>query len=260
MLRRRSITLKAGDIMQIIFYNMTSPAIKIEKTLGDPLGTCEAKPEPTGPINIVDPVVVVDKSKVPSNANYARIEALGRYYFITGIDWTIAKTAIVYLHSDVLSNFAGQLGTMNFVRGAASVGEIEDGSYPLGDYLKVERFSFSNWSSNFFTNSSADNRYLLRVADGASRPVSRPIVQLGAGLLYKDQLFTVRGDNVISAYLSDPTTIPLPPSQPYTLAADGSIIGVQQTVGDTTQVAYYKFRDYGYSSAVYDYGFTLQDE
>lgn len=259
MLRRRSITLKAGDIMQITFYNMKSPAIKIEKTLGDALSTCDATPDPTGPINIVDPVVVVDKSKIPSNANYARIETLGRYYFITGIDWTIAKTAIVYLHSDVLSNFAGQLGTMNFVRGAASVGEIEDGSYPLGDYLKVERFSFSNWSSNFFTNSSADNRYLLRVADGASRPVSRPMVQLGAGLLYKDQLFTVQGSDVISAYLSDPTTIPLPPQQPYTLAADGSIIGVQHTVGETTQVAYYKFVVHITNWGTY-YDWILQDE
>lgn len=247
--------------MEISFYNMTSPAIKIAKTLGDALSTCEATPDPTGPINIVDPVVVVDKSKIPSNANYAKIDELGRYYFITGIDWTIAKTAIVYLHSDVLSNFAGQLGTMNFVRGAAAVGEIEDGSYPLGDYLKVERFSFSNWSSNFFTNSSDDNRYLLRVADGASRPITRPMVQLGAKMLYKDQLFTVLGDNVISAYLSDPTTITLPPSEPYTLAADGSIIGVQHTVGETTQVAYYQFRAYDYSTAVNgQYGFTLQDE
>lgn len=245
--------------MEISFYNMTSPAIKIEKTLGDALSTCEATPDPTGPINIVDPVVVVDKSKIPSNANYAKIDALGRHYFITGIDWTIAKTAIVYLHSDVLSNFAGQLGTMNFVRGAASVGEIEDGSYPLGDYLKVERFSFNDWNSNFFTNSNVDNRYLLRIADGATRPISRPIVQLGASLLYKDQLFTVQGDNVISAYLSDPTTIPLPPSQPYTLAADGSIIGVQHTVGETTQVAYYKFVVHITEWGTY-YDWILQDE
>lgn len=245
--------------MEVTFYNMTSPAIKITKTLGDALSTCEATPNPTGPINIVDPVVAVDKSKIPSNANYAKINAFGRYYFITGIDWTIAKTAIVYLHSDVLSNFAGQLGIMNFVRGAASVGEIEDGSYPLSDYLKVERFSFNNWNSNFFTNSSADNRYLLRIADGASRPISRPIVQLGASLLYKDQLFAVQGDNVISAYLSDPTTIPLPPQQPYTLAADGSIIGVQQTVGETTQIAYYKFVVHITEWGTY-YDWILQDE
>lgn len=245
--------------MVITFYNMTSPAIKITKTLGVALSTCEATPDPTGPINIIDPVVAVDKSKIPSNANYAKIEAFGRYYFITGIDWTIAKTAIVYLHSDVLSNFAGQLGTMNFVRGAASVGEVEDGSYPLGDYLKVERFSFNDWNSNFFTNSSADNRYLLRIADGASRPISRPIVQLGASLLYKDQLFTVQGDNVISAYLSDPTTIQLPPSQPYTLAADGSIIGVQNTAGETTQVAYYKFVVHITEWGTY-YDWILQDE
>ena len=245
--------------MVITFYNMTSPAIKITKALGDALSTCEATPDPIGPINIVDPVVAVDKRKIPSNANYAKIDAFGRYYFITGIDWTIAKTAIVYLHSDVLSNFAGQLGIMNFVRGAASVGEVEDGSYPLGDYLKVERFSFDNWNSNFFTNSSADNRYLLRIADGASRPISRPIVQLGASLLYKDQLFTVQGDNVISAYLSDPTTIPLPPQQPYTLAADGSIIGVQHIVGETTQVAYYKFVVHITEWGTY-YDWILQDE
>lgn len=172
--------------MVITFYKCKSPSIKIEKTLEQIGNATNADPDPTGPINILDPVVIVDKDKVPSDANYAKIEELNRYYFITGIDWTIAKTAVVYLHSDVLSNFAGQLGTMNFVRGAASVGEIEDGSYPLGDYLKVERFTFSNWSSNFFTNSSADNRYLLRIADGASRPISRPIVQLGAGLLYKN--------------------------------------------------------------------------
>lgn len=245
--------------MIITFYNMTSPAIKITKTLGDALSTCEARPDPTGPINIVDPVFAVDKSKIPSNANYAKIDEFGRYYFITGIDWTIAKIAIVYLHSDVLSNFAAQLGIMNFVRGAASIGEVEDGSYPLGDYLKVERFSFNNWDSNFFTNSSADNRYLLRIADGASRPISRPIVQLGASLLYKDQLFTVQGDNVISAYLSDPTTIQLPPSEPYTLAADGSIIGVQHTVGETTQVAYYKFVVHITEWGTY-YDWILQDE
>ena len=245
--------------MIITFYKCKSPSIKITKNLEQIGSATNADPQPTGPVNVVDPVVIVDKSKIPSDANYAKIDELGRYYFISGIDWTIAKTAIVYLHSDVLSNFAGQLGTMNFVRGAEAVGEIEDGSYPLGDYLKVERFTFANWSSNFFTNSSADNRYLLRVADGASRPVSRPIVQLGAGLLYKDQLFTVLGDNVISAYLSDPTTITLPPSQPYTLAADGSIIGVQHTVGETTQVAYYKFVVYDYYQTPV-YGFILQDD
>jgi hypothetical protein len=43
------------------------------------------------------------------------------------------------------------------------------------------------------------------------------------------------------------------------LAADGSIIGVQHTVGETTQVAYYKFVVHITNWGTY-YDWILQDE
>lgn len=148
--------------MVITFYNMTSPSIKINKTLGSPLKTTNASPQPDGPVNVVDPVLIVDCSSLPSNANYFTVGApLNRSYFLVSIEYTTAKTAIVYGHSDVLSNFAGSLGTMNFVRGAGSLTEMDDASYPISDYMVEEYFPMTTWTDIFGAEGSG-RKYLLR--------------------------------------------------------------------------------------------------
>lgn len=236
--------------MHIIFYELNDPSIKINKVNKTKVGETEATPQPTAAVNVVDPVLVIDKDKVPATANYAYIEEYGRSYFISGIDWTIANTAIVALHSDVLSNFADQLGVLNFVGGADEVGEIEDGSYPLGDYLKVDRFKFNNWDNTFFTNANTGQRYLLRIADGHSSTENITMdLQIGDQILYKNLLFTLEG-SYNGAYLSDPTEIPLPPSQPYPRVADGTVFSIYTENGDLTYSQDYQFKVYFESSSL----------
>lgn len=158
--------------MVVKFYNMTSPSIKINKTLGTALKTTNATPNPDGPIDVVNPILIVDAADVPSNANYLEAEApLNRSYFITGITYTTAKTAIVSCHSDVLSNFAGDLGTLNFVRGAGDLTEMDDASYPISDYLVNEYYLFSDtWDDTFFSAGNGGRQYLLRTACNTETP------------------------------------------------------------------------------------------
>ena len=161
---------------------------------------------------------------------------LNRSYFISAIDHTIAKTAVIAGHCDVLSTFKDKVkaATFNFVKGAPSINEIEDSSYPLGDALTVERFNFSNWDNNFFSNSDDGQRYLLRVADGRAREWDYTIdLQIGDKILYKNLLFTLQG-SWNAAYLSDPQEISLPPETPYPQVADGTIFSI--TNGSSTNV------------------------
>lgn len=157
--------------MEVTFYNQTSPSIKISKTLGSALGTCSASPQPTGAVNVVDPVIVVDADKVPSNANYMIIGApLNRAYFIVSVDYTIANTAVISGHSDVLSNFA-PTGTMNFVRGAGAPTEMDDASYPISDYMVEEYYPMTTWT-DIFSAGGSGRQYLLRTicSDQAETP------------------------------------------------------------------------------------------
>lgn len=47
--------------MIVYFYNCGDPTIKIGKTLGDAIGSANAQPNPTGPVNVVNPVLIIDK-------------------------------------------------------------------------------------------------------------------------------------------------------------------------------------------------------
>lgn len=248
--------------MQVIFYNCGDPTIKIDKTLGDPVGSTNVSPNPTGPVNVVNPVLVVDKDQVPASTNYCHIPAYGRYYFITSIDWTVAKTAVISCHCDVLSTFGDKVkgATLNYISGAADVNEIEDGSYPIGDYLQRERFNFEGWNSGYFTDNSDGKRYLLRVADGAeTQKLTYAQVPINSQILYKNLLFTVSGQDVRSCYLSDPTEIPLPPATAYPSVADGAEFLVTQTSGQNTISALYTFHVYPQFQAETVYSIVLND-
>lgn len=207
--------------MEVNFYINTSPTIKVNKSLTS-IKTVQV--DIPDSVDVVNPVLIIDNTSIPSEANYMTCGApLSRKYFIVAMDYTNAKRVIVAGHVDVLSTYHGFLEntTLNYVGGADKINEIEDGSYPLGDALKVDTFRFKNWDATFFTNSAEGQRYLLRIADGATRPRLEIEVEIGSQILYKNKLFTLEG-SWNAAYLSTPTEIPLPPSQPYAQVADGT--------------------------------------
>ena len=145
--------------------------------MGYAVKSTAAAPNPDGPIDVVNPVLFVDATQIPSNANYAVVEEpLNRAYFITSITYNTAKTAAVALHSDVLSNFAGNLGTLNFIRGAENLTEMEDAAYPISDYMVEEYFSFSEtWDDSFFSSGNTDRQYLLRTACNPDTPFATTV-------------------------------------------------------------------------------------
>ena len=243
--------------MEVNFYVNKSPTIKVDKTL-ELVGTGTVDCDIMGDIDLINPVIIVAHGQnVPAAANYMVCGApLNRSYFISAIDHTIAKTAVIAGHCDVLSTFKDKIkaATFNFIKGAPSINEIEDSSYPLGDVLTVERFNFSNWDNSFFSNSDDGQRYLLRVADGRAREWDYTIdLQIGNQILYKNLLFTLQG-SWNAAYLSDPQEISLPPATPYPQVADGTVFSI--TNGSSTNVLSqdYKFNvhyQYGVSDPLY---------
>ena len=223
--------------MEVNFYVNKSPTIKIDKTL-ERVGPGAVDCDIWGDIDLINPVIIVAHGQnVPATANYMVCGApLNRSYFISAIDHTVARTAVIAGHCDVLSTFKDKIkaATFNFVKGAPSINEIEDSSYPLGDALTVERFNFSDWDNNFFSNSDDGQRYLLRVADGRAREWDYTIdLQIGDKILYKNLLFTLQG-SWNAAYLSDPQEISLPPETPYPQVADGTIFSI--TNGSSTDI------------------------
>lgn len=64
------------------------------------------------PTSILDPVVLVQtslQSDIISKCNYARIEELGRYYYITNIVATTNSLWEVHMHVDVLMSYKDQI-------------------------------------------------------------------------------------------------------------------------------------------------------
>lgn len=172
-----SITLK--------LYNQSSPTNKIDKNLGNALGTVVANPN--GTINVLDPVFIIDSLDAASysnlgDCNYLIAEApLNRRYFVVAVDFTVAKTAIITCHCDVLSTYASQLGTLNFVRGAGDINEMDDSSYPISDYMVQQYYPISNWI-DIFKSTGSDRQYLLRTVAGTTQADTIVEIQDGAGI------------------------------------------------------------------------------
>lgn len=153
----------------LTLYNQSSPTNKINKNLGGALGTVVANPN--GTINVLDPVFIIDSLDAASysnlgNCNYLVAGApLNRRYFVVSVDFTVAKTAIITCHCDVLSTYASQLGTLNFVRGAGDINEMDDSSYPISDYMVQQYYPMSNWT-DIFKNTGSGRQFLLRTVKG----------------------------------------------------------------------------------------------
>ena len=169
----------------LTLYNQSSPTNKINKNLGGALGTAIANPN--GTINVLDPIFIIDSLDAGTynnlgNCNYLIAGApLNRRYFVVSVDFTIAKTAIVICHCDVLSTYASQLGTLNFIRGAGDINEMDDSSYPISDYMVQQYYPMSNWT-DIFHNTGSNRQYLLRTI--ASKADVDPTIELNLNQLF----------------------------------------------------------------------------
>lgn len=169
----------------LTLYNQSSPTNKINKNLGGALGTAIANPN--GPINVLDPVFIIDSLDAATysnlgDCNYLIAGApLNRRYFVVSVDFTVAKTAIITCHCDVLSTYASQLGTLNFVRGAGDINEMDDSSYPISDYMVQQYYPMNNWT-DIFNNTGSERQYLLRTV--ASKADIDPTIELNLNQLF----------------------------------------------------------------------------
>ena len=176
--------------ISITLYHLTEPTNVVNKTLdGTSAITLNAQLEPTGPINLVNPVFIVDTGVAStynnlSSMNYLYAGApLNRYYFITSLDFTVAKKAIIGCHVDVLMTFRSRINDtiLNYTRGAGDINEMDDSSYPISDYMVQQYFNFTNWT-DIFSNQGSGRQFLLRTV--CSNPDTEPIVQLTDGQLF----------------------------------------------------------------------------
>lgn len=158
-----SITLK--------LYNCPSPTNCVNKNLNDAEGgnlirTVSAKVN--GTMNRTDPVFTIecDANTAASIAEVNYLVAgtpLNRNYFVVSIDFTIAKTAIITCHVDLLTTFASRLEstTLNYVRGSGDITEMDDVSYPISDYMVQQFYDIANWNDIFHDTGNL-RQYLLR--------------------------------------------------------------------------------------------------
>lgn len=193
--------------MQASFYIITEPTNKVNKTLGTAIKTCGATPQPTGSVDVVNPVLIID-GPLNSAANYCHISGpLNRYYFITALDYTIANKVVVSLHVDVLMTYKGFLKatTLNYVSGAEDINEVADSSYPLGDYIKTETFKIADWDNSVFTNNDGGRRYILRVAAGKVQSGTAVNITVGGYVVYGKWKYDVIGpaDNATLSFNSE---------------------------------------------------------
>lgn len=56
--------------------------------------------------SLIDPEVIIDRAEAITDANYAYIEAFGRYYFIKNVEAYRTGLWLVSLHCDVLMTYA----------------------------------------------------------------------------------------------------------------------------------------------------------
>jgi len=156
---------------------------------------------------VVNPVLIID-GPLDSAANYCYIgKPLNRYYFITGLDYTIANKVIVSLHVDVLMTYRGFLKTttLNYINGSEDINEVADSSYPLGDYIKTETFKISDWNNSFFSNNDGGRRYILRVAAGSVQSGPSVNIVVGGYAVYSKWKYDVIGpaDNATLSFNSE---------------------------------------------------------
>lgn len=189
--------------MEVSFYINKSPTIKVNKDLGEAAVKIVNIDIPDS-VDVVNPVLIIDNSNnggiLPSEVNYMVCGApLNRKYFITAMDYTNAKRVIVAGHVDVLSTYGSLLETttLNYVRGAGNLTEMDDASYPISDYLIQQYFPMTTWT-DIFSAGGSGRQYLLRTVSGnADEPI---YVDLSAGNVFWDGTYYTRDTDQATIY------------------------------------------------------------
>lgn len=209
--------------MNVQFYINTSPSIKVNKILTAVGG--ERACDIMGTVDVMNPVIIV-KGTVDSSINYMKIGTpLDRYYFITDITYTTAGSVIITGHVDVLRTYKGFLEntTLNYVRGAGNINEVEDTSYPIGDYVRSITWPLNGWNNDFLKNEAGNtNRhYVLRVAAGAEAQGGEDV------FLSVGQYFILSDNTGTNLFRVDLDTSATPPSPSITWISASSSTAYQ---------------------------------
>lgn len=148
--------------MNVSFYNFA----KKENSTAVPSGTgtviaCVMKT----PASLQAPVLELSSASPPTY-NYAYIQDLGRYYFITGVTYNRGLWEVA-MRVDVLASFKSDIGgtSMYFERSSAQKnGDLIDNFYPITDAYSISRSQIAAGSSGMWTTGS----FVVTVLDGLS--------------------------------------------------------------------------------------------
>lgn len=137
-------------------YTNESPTNKVDK---DITGVISASGYLRSGSSVIDPVLVIEgpqNGTVPSSVNYMRIQAFGRYYYITNIiavdgvrvdENGAAQLWEIHGHVDVLMSYAEQIKEQTAI--VAKQAEtynllLDDGSFMTYQNPKIQTKVFSN--------------------------------------------------------------------------------------------------------------------
>lgn len=194
--------------MVVRLYINTSPTNKINKSL---TLLKQVNCDIYNPVDVVNPVLTIDKTSIPSEANYMICEApLNRSYLITGMDFTAAKKVIIAGHVDVLSTYHGFIEntTLNYIRGAGDLTEVDDKSFPISDYITEQHYPFKGWENNLL-NGDNQIQYILRTVCGEAQGFITTELTDGAEFRYQKWVFSIHlGSMAGAAYISYVTENP----------------------------------------------------
>lgn len=127
----------------IQLYNNISEPERIGKALSPTVSFTGSLKDQT---SIINPTIIVDSSSVPSG-NYARIDAFGRYYFITDISSVRNNLWEIKMHVDVMQTYETQIKntTQMIDRQEFSYNDyIQDNLVPLTSGIKQNVVTFSS--------------------------------------------------------------------------------------------------------------------
>lgn len=122
--------------MNITFYKISDNPNKLVKDISNVIGSARVL-EPTGPVSVLNPTVVVNwdntNGNLVANANYAYIDTFNRYYFIS-CELDTAQRIVVSGKVDYLMSWASHIKecSCNVIR--AELGAptyITDKKYPV---------------------------------------------------------------------------------------------------------------------------------
>ena len=126
----------------IQLYNNISEPERIGKALSPTVSFTGSLKDQT---SIINPTIIVDSPSVPSG-NYARIDAFGRYYFITDISSVRNNLWEIKMHVDVMQTYETQIKntTQMIDRQEFSYNDyIQDNLVPLTSGIKQNVITFS---------------------------------------------------------------------------------------------------------------------